>query len=68
MKYQAIAAMIKGLTLLLAAVVASIVVLGNMNPDKLKQGGIALGIIAGVITGMTIALWAMSKIICFRIT
>lgn len=61
MKYQAIAAMIKGLTLLLAAVVASIVVLGNMNPDKLKQGGAALGIIAAVITGMTIALWAMSK-------
>lgn len=59
-QYQAIANILKDLALLIAAIVASIVILGNLDPDKLKQGGIALGIIGAAIIGIMAALVFMS--------
>ena len=59
-QYQAIANILKDLALLIAAIVASIVILGNLDPEKLKQGGIALGIIGAAIIGIMAALVFMS--------
>ncbi len=59
-KMQAISSMIKSIALLIAAIVASIAVLGKLKPKEIQQGGAAMGIIAGAIVGMAYALYKMS--------
>ena len=61
-KYKSIAAVIKSIALALLAVVGSIVILGNIPVDKLKQGGIAVGIVSAVLVAIVGAVVGISKV------
>ena len=61
MKYEGIASMIKSIGITIGILAAALVVLGKLPYDELKQGGIALGIMAGVLALFIGAIALMSK-------
>lgn len=61
MKYEGVAAIIKSVGITIAILAASLVVLGKLPFEQLKQGGIALGIMVGVLALFVAGLALMSK-------
>lgn len=60
-KYKGIAEIIKSIAISIGILVAAVVVLGNIEYDKLKQGMISLGILVGVLAAFIGVVGLMSN-------